>query len=122
MKQTDQLMSKSNENDIESLKNRLNNLRQKLFTNFDYNDLDQDYENETNKSSDSLKNRFVLDRPPIQPKYMMSAASNQPVLLDSNNKFTSSHKSTTAKSNQPANLNIESLDLKAKQLIDKRYF
>jgi hypothetical protein len=110
-------MSKSNENDIESLKHRLNNLRQKLFTNFDHNDLDNNSENEINKSNDSLKKKFVQERPPIRPK-LTPAASNQPVILETNNKFTSSNKST--KANPQASVNIESIDLKAKQLIDKR--
>ena len=118
--EVEELMSKSNENDIESLKNRLNNLRQKLFTNFDYNDLNNHCEDEINKSNDSLKNKFVLERPPIRPKFMLPpAASNQPVILDTNTKFTASHKSTKT-NNRQASVNIESIDLKAKQLIDKR--
>ena len=96
-----------NETDIANLKNRLNILRQKLFQNFDTRDDDSgDY------STKLIESQFK-ERPPIQPKNVKSV-SKQPVLLETN-KFNSSNKTP-----KQSSINIESIDLKAKHLIEKR--
>ena len=98
--------SNDNETDIENLKNRLNNLRQKLFKN--------DYENSLDEKDHKTKtDSKTIERPPIQPKNVKMIAK-QPILLETN-KFNSSNKIKTN-----SNVNIESIDLKAKQLIEKR--
>ncbi len=98
---------------IVDLKNRLNILRQKLF-NPNISTECKDQSDDDSYNENRIQHSKLDQRPPQIPKIKLK----EPILVDTiDNKFSSSNKSKKDYNNI---INIDSIDLKANQLIEKR--